>query len=557
MPANPAATRRHFLKTAGLAAAGASLLPRLSAAAPAASASSAASLAAAASPSAAPTPLVSSGSPNLLFLVTDQQSWDALGVTNPALKTPHLDRLAARGILFDQAICQCPMCIPSRYSFCTGLYPSQIGVLNNAQAIQDSRQMPIPTLFERLRDAGYYTIGAGKTHWTIAPRPERGVPDVVPSTFGFTERYIARMPGGHDREPGAVFFGDADQQPERMAAIRAWNREAGHGGEGVKGYLGRTLPGDGSDLREAWLTDRTIAAIERAHAAKRPWHAYLSFDAPHAPLYAPETFEALYDLDDIPDPGLPPDRYALTDHFTNLAHTEDAVQAWLALSPRERRVTLRRYYALCSYADAQFGRVLDYLERSGQTENTVIVFTSDHGDSMGDRYRFSKYSLYEASLRVPLIVAGLAVPAAARGTRDSRPAELIDLVPTFLAAAGLPVPLELPGENLLAPSTRAGAFSEMHGNGSDELQRAPAYAWRTQDWKLVLYFDGDFPTARRAPAAFKGELYDLAADPREWVNRYDDPAARDIRERLTRELLMHLALANAAWPRRDSVGALA
>lgn len=549
MPANPAATRRHFLKTAGLAAAGASLLPRLHAASPAASASSAAS-------PATPAPLVSSGSPNLLFLVTDQQSWDALGVINPAVKTPHLDRLAARGILFDQAICQCPMCIPSRYSFCTGLYPSQIGVLNNAQAIQDSRQMPIPTLFERLRDAGYHTIGAGKTHWTIAPRPERGIADVVPSTFGFTERYIGRMPGGHDREPGAVFFGDADQQPERMAAIRAWNRDAGSGGEGVKGYLGRTLPGDGSDLREAWLTDKVLAAIERAHAASRPWHCYLSFDAPHAPLYAPEAFEALYKLEDIPDPVLPPDRSVLTDHFPNLAHTEDALQAWLALPPLERRRSTLRYYALCSYCDAQFGRVLDYLDRTGQSENTVIVFTSDHGDSMGHRYRFSKYSLYEDSLRVPLIVAGPAVPAAARGTRDQRPAELIDLVPTFLAAAGLPVPPELPGENLLAPSARAGAFSEMHGNGSDELQRAPAYLWRTKDWKLILYFDSDFPTARRAPAAFKGELYDLAADPREWVNRFDDPAARDIRERMTSQLLMHLALANAAWPRRDSVGAL-
>ncbi len=544
MPAHPAATRREFLRAASLATVGATLLPRLHADASVA-------------PTAA-SPLTSlmPGAPNLLFLVTDQQSWDAFGAVNPAVKTPHLDRLAARGILFDQAICQCPMCIPSRYSFCTGLYPSQLGVLNNAQAIQDSRQMPIPTLFERFRDAGYHTIGCGKTHWTIAPKPDRGVPDVVPSTFGFTERYIGRMPGGHDREPGAVYFGDADQHPQRMAAIRAWNRDAGYGGEGIKGYLGCTLPGDGSDLREAWLTDQAIGAIDRAHAAKRPWQCYLSFDAPHAPLYAPEAYEALYDLDDIPDPPLPPDRAALADHFPNLAHTEDALQAWLALPTRERRMSLLRYYALCSYCDAQFGRVLDHLDRTGQTDNTVVVFLSDHGDSMGDRYRFSKYSLYEASLRVPLVVAGPCVPAAARGTRDARPAELTDVVPTFLAAAGLPVPPELPGENLLAPSSRAGAFSEMHGNGSDDLQRAPAYLWRTKDWKLILYFDADFPSARRAPTAIKGELYGLAADPHEWVNRYADESLRDVRERMTRELLMHLALANAAWPRRPSIGAL-
>lgn len=496
------------------------------------------------------------GAPNILFLVTDQQSWNAIGVTNPAVKTPHLDGLAARGILFEQAICQCPMCIPSRYSFTTGLYPSQLGVRNNAQSFQDSREMPIPTVFERLREAGYHTIGSGKTHWTIAPRPELGVGPVVASTFGFEERFIGRMPGGHDGEPGAVYFGDADQAPEKMRAIREWNRAAGFGGEGVSGYRGRTLPGDGSDLREAWLTDKALEAMERARTGGKPWLTYLSFDAPHAPLYSPEDYEALYDLDEIPDVVLPPDRTALTDHFPNLGHTEEAVQAWLALPGRERRRALLRYYALCSYADAQFGRVLDYLETSGQAENTLVVFLSDHGDSMGERYRFSKYSLYEASLRVPLMVAGAGVPAGARGTRDGRASELVDVVPTLLAAAGLEVPAALPGENLLAESARKGGFGEMHGNGSDPVLRAPAYAWRTAEWKLILYYDSDIEEARRAPASVRGELYDLKRDPGEWVNRYEDERVAAVRERMTRELLMHLALVHAAWPQRDSVGAL-
>lgn len=548
MPANPpspAATRRTFLKTTGFAAGGLLLPTIVAASSPAAPATSTA-----ASKSSMTTP------PNVLFLVTDQQSWDALGAINPAVKTPNLDRLAARGILFDQAICQCPMCIPSRYSLTTGLYPSQIGVLNNAQAIQDSREMPIPTIWDRHSAAGYHTIGCGKTHWTISPNAERGIREVVPGTFGFAERYIGRMPGGHDREPGAVYFGDADQHPSRMQAIRAWNRDAGYGGEGIKGYLGRTLPGDGSDLREAWLTDQALAALDRARTTGRPWHCYLSFDAPHAPLYAPEAFEALYDLNEIPDPPLPPDRAALTDHFPNLAHTEAALQAWLELPQRERRRSLLRYYALCSYVDAQFGRVLDHLDRTGQRESTLVVFLSDHGDSMGHRYRFSKYSLYEASLRVPLILAGAGVPSASHGTRDPRPAALVDVVPTLLAATGLPVPAELPGENLLAPSARTAAFSEMHGNGSDLVQRAPAYLWRTAGWKLILFFDADFARARRSPEALKGELYHLASDPHEWTNRFDDPSARDVREHMTRDLLMHLALAHAAWPRRDSFGAL-
>lgn len=494
------------------------------------------------------------GTPNVLFLMTDQQSWNAIGVNNPAIKTPNLDRLAARGIVFEQAVCQAPMCIPSRYSLTTGMYPAQVGVRNNGQAIQDSRDLRWPTIFMRFADAGWRTIGSGKTHWTIRPNPEKGIRDVVPSTFGFEERFIPRQPGRNDREPGAVYFGDPGEHPDRMTAIKNWNKASGFGGEGVKGFLGRTLPGDGSDLREAWLTDKLIESIERAHKDGVAWFAYLSFDAPHAPLYAPEAFENLYDLDALPDPALPPDRAALTDHFPNLAHTEEAVQAWLALDPRERKRTTLRYYALCSYADAQFGRVLDYLKESGQEDNTIVVFISDHGESLGNRYRFSKYSLYEDSVRVPMILVGPVVPAAARGTRDSRPAELVDLVPTLLAATGQEVPQFLPGENLLEPAQRVAAFSEMHGNGSDPIQRAPAHMWRNKDWKLILYFDGNIAESRKAPSVIHGELYDLSKDPGEARNLFSDPAHVARREQMTRELLLHMARANAIAPTFDSIG---
>lgn len=497
---------------------------------------------------------VGASAPNVLFLMTDQQSWNALGVLNPGVKTPNLDRLAARGIVFDQAVCQAPMCIPSRYSMTTGMYPGQIGVRSNGQTIQDSRDLRWPTMFMQFADAGWRTIGSGKTHWTNRPDPERGIRDVVPSTFGFEERYIARLPGGHDQEPGAVYFGDADQHPDKMAAIRQWNIEAGSGGEGPPGYLGRTLPGDGTDLREAWLTDQAIAAIERAHAADEAWFAYLSFDAPHAPLYAPEAFEKLYDLDSIPDPVLPPDRAALTEHHPNLPETEEALNAWLALDPRERKRTTLRFYALCSYVDAQFGRILDYLEDSGQAENTIVVFTSDHGESLGNRYRFSKYSLYEDSVRVPLILAGPTVPATAKGTRDSRPAELVDLFPTLLEATGQPVPDTLPGENLLMPGTRVAAYSEMHGNGSDPIQRAPALMWRNKDWKLIVFYDGTIADSRKNPTVIHGELYHLTEDPGEAQNLFDDPAHAALREQMTRELFLHVARSNATAPVFDSMG---
>jgi arylsulfatase A-like enzyme len=207
-----------------------------------------------------------------------------------------------------------------------------------------------------------------------------------------------------------------------------------------------------------------------------------------------------------------------------------------------------RYYALCSYVDAQFGRVLKRLEERGEAENTFVVFTSDHGEMLGDRRRFSKYCLYEGSVRVPLILAGPGVPGRLRGAADDRPAELVDVLPTLLSVAGEAKPPEFPGANLLAESARTANFAEMHGKGYTRLQEAPAYMWRTRDWKLITYLPGVVADAGARVHEARGELYDLRADPHEHENLYDDPGHLSVRERLTRELLMHLASAWAKYP---------
>jgi arylsulfatase A-like enzyme len=420
----------------------------------------------------------------------------------------------------------------------TGLFPSQVGVRNNGRGLQDCRRLPVPTLFMRFAEGGWRTIGAGKTHWTVSPDAEKGIPGVVPSTFGLEERFIARMPGGHDSEPGAVYFGDDDQSPSQMAAIREWNREAGSGGEGVTGYLGRTLPGDGWDLREAWLTGKFIDALEKAREDDVSWFGYLSFDAPHAPLYAPAAFEALYDIDTIELPADPP--AGLFTHYPNLSHTQAAVDHWRSLPVPEKKRTLLRYYALCSYADAKFGRVLDYLEASGQSKNTLVIFTSDHGESLGDRGRFSKYSLYEASVRVPLILAGAGISTELNGTRASRPAGLIDVVPTLLALTGQEIPKDLPGENLVSPAIRTGSFAEMHGHGGDPVDPPPILLWRTQKWKLILGLPAEAGLRNGLECPATSELYDLEADPGEWRNLSSDPAFQAVYIRLKDELKQYL-----------------
>ena len=462
---------------------------------------------------------------NVIFVMTDQWRYHAQGFAKlDPVQTPVIDQFAAKSFTFHNAIASTPVCCPNRACWMTGRYHQNHGVMRN----EETAIRPEQILVSNFKRAGYSTAYIGKWHLSGSFPRAQPTPEHLKKDFDFWYRV----------KNHTHFLLEYDDHGKMINLGRGWQPE--HEVEKAIDYMKQPRE---NPFFMVLSFGPPHNGVYPGTGEKRHTPGSFSHRAGGYGYYAPPEFEAPYtalkeqdirgNIRPVPVSGGPVP-----------GETESALGA------------VPGYFGACAAIDADFGRLLAYLKASGLEKDTIVVFTSDHGDSMGHRYRFSKYSLYEDSLRVPLIVAGPAVPAAARGTRDQRPAELIDLVPTFLAAAGLPVPPELPGENLLAPSARAGAFSEMHGNGSDEIQRAPAYLWRTKDWKLILYFDSDFPTARRAPAAFKGELYDLAADPREWVNRFDDPAARDVRERMTSQLLMHLALANAAWPRRDSVGAL-
>jgi arylsulfatase len=485
--------------------------------------------------------------PNILFLMADQYRWDALGSVNPIVKTPNLDSLAARGVRFGRATVNAPMCLPSRYSMMTGLYPSQVGVRHNAQMCPTDEHLPAPVLAQRLRDAGYQTAGFGKTHWYLGEDLAPNIP-VKTSTRGFEIRAQRNTDEPGRVEPGAAQMGH--ERPEDYARLAAETRPYGSG-ETVDAYMGFTSSVPPERHTEAWLTDKALEFLDGGRDEGRPFFLYLSFDYPHAPFNVPPGYEALYDLDEIPDPPTVPSGTDLSGHA---GAKWKRWEEWLEqTSEQERRMSTLRYYALCSYVDAQFGRVLKRLEERGEAENTFVVFTSDHGEMLGQRRRFSKYCLYEGSVRVPLILAGPGTTL--DGTVDDRPAELVDVLPTLLSVTGEAIPSGLPGASLLAGPTRAGGFSEMHGTGYEEEQQAPAYMWRTRDWKLIAYVPGDAAGARLREA--QGELYDLGADPLELHNLYDDPDRLEVRERLTGELLMHLASTWASHPWQPAVTPLA
>jgi arylsulfatase A-like enzyme len=485
-------------------------------------------------------PQEASRRPNILFLMADQYRWDALGSVNPLLKTPSLDSLAARGVRFSRAVVNAPMCMPSRYSLMTGLYPSQVGVRHNAQMCPTDEDLPAPVLAQRLREAGYQTAGFGKTHWYLGEELAPNIP-VKTSTRGFEVRAQRNTDEPGRVEPGAIQMGH--ERPRDYAALSAETRPYGSG-ETVEAYKGFTSAVPPERHTEAWLTDKALEFLDGGRDEGRPFFLYLSFDFPHAPFNVPPGYEELYDLEEIPDPPSAPAGADLSGHAGGEWKLWDQ---WVqATSAQERRMSTLRYYALCSYVDAQFGRVLRRLEEMGEMENTFVVFTSDHGEMLGERRRFSKYCLYEGSVRVPLILAGPGTSQ--QGTVDERPAELVDVLPTLLSVAEETTPPQLPGATLLAEPARAGSFSEMHGTGYEKAQKAPAYMWRTHDWKLITYLPGDAADAQVRVREAQGELYDLRADPGEFENLYGDPDHLSVRERLTGELLMHLASVWARYP---------
>jgi len=465
--------------------------------------------------------------PNIIFLMDDQHRWDAMGCVNPLVKTPALDSLAAEGVRYEQAVCQAPACVPSRYSMMLGLYPSQVGVRTNSDWLTDA-QLPLPTLAERLRDAGYFTAGFGKTHWKD--------PDC--STRGFDVRFIGSEYSSGEKERGAVMM--ADEKPEALERYRKEVEPFGMGGQKVAGYVGRTSELPSEDHPDGWLAGKCVEFLDKPRDASKPLFLYLSFNRPHVGFNVPRGFEDMYNPDDIPDMDMP----QLTEEIPgHIRKSDGRMPCFKDASPEVRRGVMLRYWANCSWIDSLFGGVLAKLRETGALENSLIVYVSDHGDMMGDRhFRFAKFCLYEGSVRSPLILAGSALPPELRATVDRRPAELVDIMPTILGVAGLPGAPELVGESLLAPSTRGGSFAEHH-------YAPPAYMWRTPQAKLIHYSVKAAGGGREA----RGELYDLEADPKERVNLYDDPAHAGLQERMTRALLMHLCESRRRHPHKSDM----
>ncbi|HXE10877.1 MAG TPA: sulfatase-like hydrolase/transferase [Bryobacteraceae bacterium] len=443
--------------------------------------------------------------PNVLWICVDQCRYDTIeGLNNPYIHTPNLRRLMAEGVAFTNYAVQCPICSPSRAAFLTGRYPHTTGLRGNGQRIRPSERL----VTKILADAGYACGLAGKLH--LSPCEGGRIEDRIDDGYGFFQ-------WSHDL---------SDQWPTANM-WRVWLRE-----QGVTWPVPPPhtpvwgVPIDSKYTQTEWCADKAIQFIQQERGYS-PWLMSVNIFQPHSPFLPTEEYLNRYDPAQMPLPKYregelaTKSSYARTDHRAayggrslSFADTDDLTH---------RRITAA-YFAMIEQADHAVGRMLDALQKTGQDQNTIVIYSSDHGEMLGDHGIYLKGPyFYEPLIRVPLIIrwpkgykAGLKVDALV---------EEVDLAPTLLEAAGIPIPFRMQGRpltNLLKGETsthRGSIYSEFYNSNFQYSPPPWATMVRTERYKLSVYHSlGGW-----------GELYDLKKDPSEFDNLWDNRSAGNIK----------------------------
>lgn len=438
--------------------------------------------------------------PNILLVTPDQMRFDAMGCAgNPVIKTPNLDRLAGGGILFSSAFAQNAVCQPSRASIITGQYPHAHGVRDNCFKLPTH----IETLPGLLARAGYRTVSVGKMHF-----------EPFDAMYGFESRRIAEDKSGGYADDYRRYL--ADKGLRELSPDVMWREKT------KDALVGMTSPLSEEDYIDSWCGREAVEQIRKKD--DRPFFIWVGFPSPHVPTDPPKPWADMYPEEEIQEPPVHPEEWE-----TKPPEMKQGVY----VGDKGIRRFIAHYYAMVSLIDRWMGEIVDALKETGRYENTLIIFTTDHGDYAGWHGKIAKgVCLYEDLIHVPFIVHWAGRLGA--GKRLESLAELVDILPTVLDYAGVEIPWGVQGLSLRpvlegeAESVRDFAFAEYF------YQKAV----RTPDWKLIYYAGKPY-----------GELFDLREDPHEHVNRYDDPSVREIREDLTRKVLDFLVATESPLPR--------
>ncbi|VTU27580.1 sulfatase family protein [Variovorax sp. PBL-E5] len=466
--------------------------------------------------------------PNIILIMTDQQRHDtihALGA--PWMKTPVLDRLAREGAAFTNCYVTSPVCVGSRASLFTGMYPHATGVFTNFHPWE-------PTWVRCLADAGYHCVNIGKMH--INPYDAKG---------GFHQRFFME---NKDRplflhEHPRALYDEWDkalharklQKPSRYTRFsedpQAYRNALG----AFPWQLDEDMHSDMfvGDNAVWWLRERQSAA---------PLFLQIGFPGPHPPYDPLPRYLEQYENVDIPVPETSDEELAAqpASHGqlrSNMIRNNYDSVSWKDRPSKDELLRVRRHYAAnVTMIDDKVGEIMQVLDERGYLENAIVIFTSDHGDALGDHGHIQKWTMYEGSVKVPLIIWSKSMVG--QRMNDSL-VQLMDIAPTVLEAAGITPPTSFEAKSLWpilkgeAPAIRTEAYSEL---ARDHIQTGAEYMVMRRDerWKVVFYLGENY-----------GELYDLHTDPGELRNLWNASEHEELRERLVKDLLV--------WSLRGSI----
>ena len=436
--------------------------------------------------------------PNLLFIMVDEMRWDAMGSEHhPVVSTPNLDRLAREGTRFANAYSVAPVCCPARASVFSGRYAHVHGVTCNEVAAHNG-EIFLPSI---LRHYGYHTAISGKLHY----RPMR-------FDYGFDQFWSFTQEGPTPELGYQAFLKQKHGSPAKWPIVPGtcpWPDDPLGRDVGLFRY-------PEEDFETDWITSRSLDYLRTRKDNPQPWFLFTSYLKPHSPSVEPKPYFGRYDPREIPIPHLPPNIKAVR------AALKGRDRRHFVADERMLRVMSAIYYGSIAHVDRHVGQILAELERLGMADNTIVLFTADHGNMLGDRGRMFKDLMYEGSSHVPLIWRGVKGAPENRGRVVPGIVENTDLMPAILESAGVPAPRGVQGRGFL---------ELMRGGGHDWKDRCYAQLGtamvRTPQWKFI-------DLSKNLSRGF--ELYDMREDPKEERNLAAEPKHRDLMEDFKRQL---------------------
>ena len=436
--------------------------------------------------------------PNILLIFTDQQRFDTIhALGNPVIKTPSFDRLCNNGVAFTSAFSPSPVCVPARCALTYGQYPMTTSCYENGYRMPDDRESYIDVLAKE----GYRTHGIGKCHFT---------PDKF-AMRGFQTREVQEEVPERESDDYTK-----DLEKEGWGAL-----PEPHGVRGEMYYVPQVSQLPARLHPTQWIGDRSVAFIEEQTDSDQPWMLKSSYIHPHPPFAPPSPWHKLYRSFDMPLPKVPQDAESLHTYINKVQNRYKGRDQ--GIDNNLMRNMKAHYYACISFIDFQVGRILESLEKTGQLDNTLILLGSDHGDLLGDYNCVGKRSMHDSAARVPLIISQ---PGRFEGGKVcNQAASLVDIMPTFLGAAGCDTTgLNLDGVDLhgfVTGEQKRDTVYMQHQEKEDAT-----YAMVNERWKYVY----------SAPDN-QAYLFDRITDPEETRNKVDLPSTRDVSEALRKEAM--------------------